>query len=83
MEFNDKNSGSELLRVSVSLPALIGQAGEQARDRFVEFFTASIRNRGTRAAYAQAVGQFLHWCSQRMSVWLTSLRSLWRLTSNN
>jgi len=65
MEFNDKNSGSELLRVSGSLPALIGQAGEQARDRFIEFFTASIRNRGTRAAYAQAVGQFLHWCSQR------------------
>ncbi len=65
MEFNDNDSGSELLRVSGCLPALIGQAGEQARDRFIEFFTASIRNRGTRAAYAQAVGQFMYWCHGR------------------
>jgi site-specific recombinase XerD len=31
----------------------------------VEFFTANIRNKNTRLAYAQAVGQFLRWCEKR------------------
>ena len=46
----------------VALPAIIDDAGEQARVRFVEFFTANIRNKNTRLAYARAVGQFLSWC---------------------
>ena len=46
---------------SIGLPVLIDAAGEQARERFIEFFTASIRNRGTRAVYANAVQRFLHW----------------------
>ena len=46
------------------LPAMIGRAGESAAWRFVEFFTANIRNRNTRAAYAQAVTQFLAWCEK-------------------
>jgi site-specific recombinase XerD len=44
------------------LPAIIANAGERASRRFVEFFTANIRNRNTRIAYARAVGQFLNWC---------------------
>src|ERR1700679_2465202 len=44
------------------LPAAIGRAGEAAAWRFVEFFTATIRNKNTRAAYAEAVGQFFAWC---------------------
>jgi len=28
---------------------------------FIEFLTANIRNRNTRRAYAQAVGEFLNW----------------------
>src|SRR5262249_35585333 len=36
--------------------------GQKASRRFVEFFTANIRNRNTRLAYARAVGQFLRWC---------------------
>ena len=56
---------TELMIESPGLPALINQAGEQARERFIEFFTASIRNRGTRAVYANAVQQFLHWCLMR------------------
>jgi hypothetical protein len=36
-------------------PSLILEAGENATRRFVEFFTANIRNTNTRAAYAQAV----------------------------
>ena len=38
---------------------------DRAAWRFVEFFTANIRNRNTRAAYAQAVAQFFRWCEAR------------------
>ena len=34
--------------------------GDAAR-RFIEFFTANIRNRHTRAAYARAVARFARW----------------------
>jgi site-specific recombinase XerD len=47
------------------LPALIADAGDGAAKRFFEFFTANIRNPNTRAAYAQAVAQFLRWCDDR------------------
>lgn len=33
--------------------------------RFLEFFTANIRNPNTRKAYARAAGDFLHWCADR------------------
>jgi integrase/recombinase XerD len=46
------------------LPAAIGRAGEAAAWRFIEFFTATIRNKNTRAAYAEAVGQFFAWCER-------------------
>ena len=48
-----------------TLPALITDAGERASERFVEFFTAIIRNKNTRAAYARAVGRFCAWCEER------------------
>jgi site-specific recombinase XerD len=48
-----------------NLPTAIARAGENAAWRFVEFFTANIRNRNTRAAYAQAVAQFFRWCEER------------------
>jgi site-specific recombinase XerD len=44
-----------------TLPALITTAGERARNRYVEFFAAEIRNSNTRAAYLHAVEQFLGW----------------------
>jgi integrase/recombinase XerD len=44
------------------LPAIIAQAGDHAARRFIEFFTATIRNGNTRRAYAKAVGDFLAWC---------------------
>ena len=46
-------------------PALIAAAGKSAKLRFIEFFTANIRNRNTRRAYAQAVTEFLAWCEDR------------------
>lgn len=42
-------------------PALITKSGKKAIYRFVEFFTANIRNRNTQAAYGQAVAQFCAW----------------------
>src|SRR6202167_5994356 len=55
----------ELTRAGLlNLPKVIVRAGEGAAWRFVEFFTATIRNRNTRAAYAQAVVQFFAWCEK-------------------
>jgi integrase/recombinase XerD len=48
-----------------ALPASIQHAGDKAAWRFIEFFTVTIGNKNTRAAYAQAVGQFFHWCERR------------------
>ena len=44
------------------VPQLIHRAGPSAVQRFVEFFTANIRNRGTREVYARAVTRFCRWC---------------------
>jgi integrase/recombinase XerD len=49
----------------VGLPPAIVEAGEDAQRRFIEFFTATIRNTNTRAAYARAVGHFFSWCDDR------------------
>jgi integrase/recombinase XerD len=51
--------------VGIALPALIGEAGERAAWRFLEFFTVNIRNKNTRAAYGQAAGVFLVWCEAK------------------
>lgn len=47
------------------LPALVAQAGPKAGKRFLEFFTAQIRNENTREAYARAVVRFMGWCKRR------------------
>jgi hypothetical protein len=47
------------------VPALIADLGDQAAWRYVEFFTANIRNPHTRRAYARACSQFFAWCEQR------------------
>lgn len=47
------------------VPAMIHAAGDAAVRRFLEYFTAHIRNRGTRAVYAHAVGRFCRWCERR------------------
>jgi site-specific recombinase XerD len=41
------------------------RAGDDASRRFLEFFAVTIRNRNTRDAYAQAIGQFCQWCEGR------------------
>ena len=57
---------NEILKVgSTQLPNIILRAGDHAARRFVEFFASTIRNRNTRQAYAQAIGQFFRWCESR------------------
>lgn len=41
-----------------SSPLLFQAAAARAQKRFLEFFTANIRNEHTRRAYAQAVREF-------------------------
>jgi integrase/recombinase XerD len=53
------------MRSGPLVPALIADAGDGAARRFFEFFTANIENDNTRAAYAQAVAQFLRWAEAR------------------
>src|SRR5438094_3220821 len=56
------------------LPAMIVRAGEQASWRFIEFFTANIRNKNTRQAYARAIRDFFRWCEARGVVNLEDVR---------
>jgi len=58
---------------SAVIPALIAAEGEQASWRYVEFFTANIRNAHTRRAYARACARFLAWCENR-GLALTAIR---------
>lgn len=44
-----------------SLPALFAPTPDAAK-RYVEFFTANIRNANTRRAYARAAADFAAWC---------------------
>jgi site-specific recombinase XerD len=47
------------------VPALFADLGDQARWRYVEFFSANIRNPHTRRAYGRACSRFFAWCEQR------------------
>jgi site-specific recombinase XerD len=52
----------ERARPLLALPQLVTNSGEQARIRFLEFFTANIRNRHTRRSYARTAVEFMTWC---------------------
>ncbi len=69
--YSDRSGDNQALvatgrQVSVTeqtvVPTLIENAGRKAKRKFVEFFTTKIENDHTRAAYAEAVDRFLHWC---------------------
>src|SRR6202035_460645 len=45
------------------IPELIGAAGPEVTETYIDFFTSTIRNRNTRAAYARACWQFFDWCA--------------------
>lgn len=54
-------TGRLLTLADAHAPALVAAAGERAAYRFLEFFTAQIRNTHTRRAYARAVAEFCAW----------------------
>jgi site-specific recombinase XerD len=53
------------VRTTLVVPALIADLGDAAGWRYVEFFTANIRNPHTRRAYARACSRFFAWCENR------------------
>ncbi len=57
-------------------PALIAAGGERASYRFLEFFTANIRNPHTRRAYARAAVEFFDWLEARGVTHITAVESV-------
>jgi site-specific recombinase XerD len=53
------------ITASAIVPRLIERAGQETKRRFVEFFTANIRNPNTRQAYLRSVLNFCDWCEAR------------------
>jgi site-specific recombinase XerC len=45
------------------IPELVAAAGAEVTETYIDFFTATIRNRNTRSAYARACWQFFDWCA--------------------
>lgn len=72
MELVPKRSGASheatavMVRASAGqAPAIIERLGFRAKERFFEFFAATIRNRHTREAYMRAVYRFMDWVDVR------------------
>ncbi len=57
-------------------PALIAASGARASYRFLEFFTAQIRNPHTRRAYARAATEFFDWLEERGVTQLAAIESV-------
>jgi site-specific recombinase XerD len=57
-------------------PALIAASGPRASYRFLEFFTANIRNPHTRRAYARAATEFFDWLAAKGVTQLAGIGSL-------
>lgn len=51
--------------VGAQIPAIISREGKNTSRRFIEFFTANIRNKNTMLSYFRAVTRFLKWCDER------------------
>jgi integrase/recombinase XerD len=57
------------------VPAMIAAAGERASLRFIDFFTAHMRNPNTRGAYGVAVRGFFDWLATQGLVELREIRT--------
>ena len=75
-ELNDKvqivNNRQLSLASGVVVPQLIRDAGPDVIRRYVEFFTANIRNPNTRMAYMRAIRRFCNW-TERHNVSLSQV----------
>jgi site-specific recombinase XerD len=56
---------NHLISAGALLPSLVTVSGDRAIYRFLEFFTAQIRNLHTRRAYVKAVADFCRWIEER------------------
>ncbi|SFU62943.1 phage integrase N-terminal SAM-like domain-containing protein [Nitrosospira multiformis] len=63
---------STLISGATALPVLFTPTPDAGK-RFIEFFTANIRNPNTRKAYARAAAEFAVWCETNG---LTELRDI-------
>ncbi|QDS91424.1 Tyrosine recombinase XerD [Roseimaritima multifibrata] len=63
-QFTIQAPNNFVTRISLQVPLLIDRAGDNTKRRFIEFFTAQIRNKGTREAYLHAVKRFFSWCER-------------------
>jgi site-specific recombinase XerD len=61
---NDQLPAILLTEPVTPVPALIAARGHHAGRRFIEFFTANIRNPNTRKAYYRAACEFFDWCDE-------------------
>src|SRR5215212_4950409 len=59
------------------VPATIADAGDGAARRFLEFFTANIRNPNTRQAYHRAAVEFFGWLEQHGLQDLQRIEPIW------
>ena len=57
-------------------PALVAASGARASYRFLEFFTAQIRNPHTRRAYARAATEFFDWLEVKGVTQLAAIESM-------
>ncbi len=57
-------------------PALVAASGPRASYRFLEFFTANIRNPHTRRAYARAATEFFDWLAAKGVTQLAAIESV-------
>ena len=62
--------------VSARAPALVAASGARASYRFLEFFTAQIRNPHTRRAYARAATEFFDWLEAKGVMQITAIESV-------
>ena len=61
---------------AINAPALVVAAGSRASYRFLEFFTAQIRNPHTRRAYARAAAEFFDWLAAKGVAQLEAIESV-------
>ncbi len=56
-------------------PSIVAATGARASYRFLEFFTAQIRNPHTRRAYARAAMEFFDWLAAKGVTQITAIES--------
>lgn len=82
MDTNTPTERADIVAASVQLgstfivPAIVADTSDDAGERFLEFFAATIRNANTRAAYMQAAEHFLGWRGMAGLVTLGDIRPL-------